>query len=199
MRAEEARRDEVKAWLARAVDDLRAAAHNLSATPPLLADALFHAQQAVESYSTHVGPSAPRQARGVVSHVEPPRTGPAPRVLKPSLKSSPVAPDNRTMRKTYLVCYDICDDRRLHKVHKTMRAFGDRLQYSVFECQMTPVDLSRCRHRLSGIIDHKVDQVIFVDLGPAEGRGDRVITALGKPYAPFDSPCIVVDGLEEVT
>lgn len=101
------------------------------------------------------------------------------------------------MRRTYLVCYDIADDRRLHKVHKTVRGFGDRLQYSVFECQLTPVDLTRCRTRLSKIIDHRADQVIFVDLGPADGRGDRVITALGKPYAPFDSPCIVVDGSKD--
>jgi len=101
------------------------------------------------------------------------------------------------MRKTYLVCYDICDDRRLAKVHKTLRGFGDHLQYSIFECQLTAADLSRCRHRLGDIIDHKVDQVLFVDLGPVEGRGERVITALGKPYAPFDSPCIVVDGLKD--
>lgn len=101
------------------------------------------------------------------------------------------------MRKTYLVCYDICDDRRLAKVHKTVRGFGDHLQYSVFECQLTPADLARCRHLLSAIIDHRVDQVIFVDLGPVEGRGDRVITALGKPYARFDSPCIIVDGLKD--
>ena len=102
------------------------------------------------------------------------------------------------MRKTYLVCYDICDDRRLAKVHKTLRGFGDHLQYSIFECQLTVADLSRCRHRLGDIIDHKVDQVLFVDLGPVEGRGERVITALGKPYAPFDSSCVVVDGLKDV-
>lgn len=101
------------------------------------------------------------------------------------------------MRKTYLVCYDICDDRRLAKVHKTMRGFGDHLQYSVFECQLTAADLARCRHWLGEIIDHSIDQVLFVDLGPVEGRGDRVITALGKPYAPFDSPCIIVDGVKE--
>ena len=101
------------------------------------------------------------------------------------------------MRKTYLVCYDICDDRRLAKVHKIMRGFGDHLQYSVFECQLTPSDVARCRYRLGTIIDHRVDQVLFVDLGPVEGRGDRVITALGKPYAPFDSPCIIVDGVKE--
>ena len=36
------------------------------------------------------------------------------------------------------------------------------------------------------------DQVLFVSLGPAEGRGDRVIAALGKPYTKLDSPCYVV-------
>lgn len=101
------------------------------------------------------------------------------------------------MRKTFLVCYDICDDKRRATVHKAMRSFGDHLQYSVFECQLTAADLSRCRHRLGDAIDHLVDQVLFVDLGPTEGRGERVITALGKAYAPFDSPCIVIDGLRE--
>jgi CRISPR-associated protein Cas2 len=98
------------------------------------------------------------------------------------------------MRNTYLVSYDICDDKRLAKVHKTMRGFGDHLQYSVFECQMTPTDLIKCRTALGKIIDHRQDQVLFVDLGPVEGRGDRVITALGRAYSPIDSPCIVVDG-----
>ena len=98
------------------------------------------------------------------------------------------------VRNTFLVTYDICQDKRLAKVHKTMRGFGDHLQYSVFECQLTRADLARCRHLLSTIIDHREDQVLFVDLGPTEGRGDRVITALGKPYSPIDGPCIIVDG-----
>lgn len=98
------------------------------------------------------------------------------------------------MRNTFLVCYDIANDLRLRKVHKTMRGFGDHLQYSIFECQFTPTDLVRCRHALGQIIHHKQDQVLFVDLGPVEGRGDRVITAIGQPYVPFDSPCIIADG-----
>jgi CRISPR-associated protein Cas2 len=101
------------------------------------------------------------------------------------------------MRNTYLVCYDIRDDKRLRTVYKTMRDFGDHLQYSIFECQFTPSDLVRCRHVLSEIIDHRDDQVLFVNLGPVEGRGDRVITALGQAYSPIDSPCIVVDGEPE--
>ena len=96
------------------------------------------------------------------------------------------------MRTSYLVCYDICDAKRLQQVHRVMRGFGDHLQYSVFECQLTPMDLVRCRSELSEIIHHEQDQVLFIDLGPAEGRGDRVITALGKAYSAIDSPCIVV-------
>ncbi len=96
------------------------------------------------------------------------------------------------MRTTYLVCYDICDPKRLRKVFQTMRNYGDHLQYSVFECQLTEVDLVRCKAELSEIIDHQEDQVLFVNLGPSEGRGERVITALGKPYSPVDSPCYVI-------
>lgn len=96
------------------------------------------------------------------------------------------------MRNTFLVCYDIRDDKRLRKVHKTMRDFGDHLQYSIFECQFTAIDLARCRHALSDIIKHNEDQVLFIDLGPTAGRGERVITALGQPYSPFGAPCIVV-------
>lgn len=96
------------------------------------------------------------------------------------------------MRNSYLVCYDICDEKRLRKVFQTMRNYGDHLQYSIFECQFTPSDVVRCRGDLNKIIHHTEDQVLFVDLGPAEGRGDRVITALGKPYTSLDAPCVII-------
>jgi CRISPR-associated protein Cas2 len=52
--------------------------------------------------------------------------------------------------------------------------------------------LANCRRLLGDIIHHGEDQVLFVDLGPTEQRSDRVITALGLPYAPLDAPCVVV-------
>ena len=96
------------------------------------------------------------------------------------------------MRKCHLVCYDICDDKRLRKVVQTTRGYGDRLQYSIFECQVTPTDLVRLRAELDAIIHHDEDQVLFVNLEPEEGRGDRVITALSRPYTNMDEPCILV-------
>jgi hypothetical protein len=35
-------------------------------------------------------------------------------------------------------------------------------------------------------------EVIFVDLGPTEGRGERVISAIGQAYSKVDAPCYVV-------
>lgn len=96
------------------------------------------------------------------------------------------------MRTSYLVCYDICDDKRLRRVFQTMRGYGDHLQFSIFECQLTATDLAKCRAELAVIINHAEDQILFVNLGPAAGRGDRVITALGKAYTAVDAPCIIV-------
>jgi hypothetical protein len=44
-----ARLADTRAWLAKAAEDIRAAEVGLSADPPLLSDALFHWQQAVET------------------------------------------------------------------------------------------------------------------------------------------------------
>lgn len=79
-----------------------------------------------------------------------------------------------------------------------MCGYGDRLQYSVFECKFSPTDLARCKHALGKLIHHREDQVLFVDLGPVEGRGERVISSLGRAYSTLDSPCIIVDRDDDV-
>ncbi len=95
------------------------------------------------------------------------------------------------MRTTYLVCYDIEDDKRLRRAFKTCRNFGEHLQYSVFECDLNPMEKVQLETALSQVINQDEDQVLFVSLGPAEGRGDRVITAIGLPYTKMDAPCYV--------
>lgn len=96
------------------------------------------------------------------------------------------------MRNSFLVCYDISEDKRRNKTFQILRGFGDHLQFSVFECQLTRTDLIRLRAELAQVIHHKEDQVLFVELGPAEGRGDRVITSLGKAYTNIDAPCVII-------
>src|SRR5438132_1533207 len=88
---------------------------------------------------------------------------------RPCLKLWPASKATEAdMRNTYIVCYDICDPKRLRDVFKTMRGWGDHLQLSVFECRLTRADLVTLRAELAEIIDHREDQVLFVDLGPAE-------------------------------
>jgi CRISPR-associated protein Cas2 len=96
------------------------------------------------------------------------------------------------MRSTYLICYDIADAKRLRRVFKTMRNWGDHLQFSVFECQLSPSELTECRGQLAEIIHHELDQVLFIRLGLSSERGEREIEALGIPYQPFDNACVIV-------
>lgn len=96
------------------------------------------------------------------------------------------------MRTTYLVCYDITDDKRRDRVFRVCKNHGDHLQFSVFECDLAPAELATLQRELNTVILKSEDQVLFVSLGPAEGRGERVIAALGRPYTKLDAPCYVV-------
>ncbi len=92
------------------------------------------------------------------------------------------------MRTSYIVCYDIAvssegGTRRIRKVFETLRGYGDHLQESVFECSLNAQDLAELKRDLREIINAKLDQVLFVNLGPASARGDRSIIAMGKQYA----------------
>ena len=96
------------------------------------------------------------------------------------------------MRNTYLICYDITDDKRRERVFKVCKNHGEHLQFSVFECDLNSTELTGLQRELLGEISQTEDQVLFVSLGPSEGRGERVIAALGKPYTKLDAPCYVV-------
>lgn len=96
------------------------------------------------------------------------------------------------MRTTYLLCYDIADPKRLRRVFKICRNYGEHLQFSVFECDLNASEKIEVERELASVMNLDEDQALFVSLGPSEGRGDRVITALGVPYTKLDAPCYVV-------
>jgi CRISPR-associated protein Cas2 len=84
------------------------------------------------------------------------------------------------MRIRYIVSYDISDPQRLRRVHRTMRGFGDPLQYSVFRCDLSQSERILLIEALTPIINHRDDQVMFINLGPTEGRGSESIETLGR-------------------
>ena len=91
-----------------------------------------------------------------------------------------------------LVTYDICDPKRLRAVFQVMKGFGDHLQFSVFRCDLSAMRIVDMKRRLRDIIDASKDQVLIIDLGPAEGRGKEVIEALGRAYVePEGGPVVV--------
>ncbi|RRJ94716.1 CRISPR-associated endonuclease Cas2 [Opitutaceae bacterium TAV4] len=96
------------------------------------------------------------------------------------------------MRHTYIVSYDISDAKRLRHVFRICQDYGNHLQYSVFECDLSPTEKVELESKLKDTIHHKEDQVLFIGLGPTESRGDREISALGQAYHHFDAPCFVV-------
>ena len=86
------------------------------------------------------------------------------------------------MRQRYIVTYDIADPRRLRKVFKLMKGFGEHLQLSVFRCDLTKMTLATMKAELNEIIHAQKDQVLIIDVGPTEGRGEEVFESLGKVY-----------------
>jgi CRISPR-associated protein Cas2 len=96
------------------------------------------------------------------------------------------------MRQTYIVSYDVCDPKRLRKVFKTLRGWGDHLQLSVFRCELSHRELVELRSLLAAIINHAEDQVMFVDVGPVEGRGSTSIATIGKAYMQPERLAVVV-------
>jgi CRISPR-associated protein Cas2 len=86
-------------------------------------------------------------------------------------------------RTRYLVCYDICEPKRLRQVAKTCESFGQRLQYSVFECPLDDLRFEKLRATLDEIIKHDDDQILFVSLGPEGSKQIFRIETLGLPYS----------------
>ena len=68
------------------------------------------------------------------------------------------------LRQFIVVSYDIPDDRRRTKVCRLLKDYGERVQYSVFECRLRPRDFKRLRERLKPLLAPKEDDVRFYRL-----------------------------------
>ncbi len=96
------------------------------------------------------------------------------------------------MLHAYLVTYDIRDDRRLKKVFKKMCGFGQHLQYSVFRCTLSEANKVRMKAALSEILDHRSDQVLIFDLGPADNFRADLVESLGQGYVVERRDAVVI-------
>jgi CRISPR-associated protein Cas2 len=97
------------------------------------------------------------------------------------------------MRHRYLVAYDVSDPKRLRRIYKKMYGFGEPLQYSVFQCALSDVELTLMRDAIGAIINHGEDRVMIVDIGPLEGRAATAFQFLGVQWqVPAEGSAVIV-------
>ncbi|MDY6825223.1 MAG: CRISPR-associated endonuclease Cas2 [Thermodesulfobacteriota bacterium] len=92
-----------------------------------------------------------------------------------------------------LVSYDVSIEgdgsRRLRRVAKVCKDYGQRVQFSVFECIVDPAQWTVLRQRLLSEIDPKTDSLRFYFLGANWKR--RVEHIGAKPSVDMEGPLIV--------
>ncbi|SLM19111.1 CRISPR-associated endoribonuclease Cas2 [uncultured spirochete] len=93
-----------------------------------------------------------------------------------------------------LVSYDVAitspgGKRRLRRVAKTCLNFGQRVQFSVFECVVEPAQWVTLKSQLETIIDMEHDSLRYYYLGSNWKRKVEHVGA--KPTLDVDDPLIV--------
>ncbi len=93
-----------------------------------------------------------------------------------------------------LISYDVAvstpgGPRRLRRVAKECTDFGQRVQYSVFECVIDPSQWVRLKNNLESIIDPETDSLRYYYLGTKYKRKIEHIGA--KPSIDVDGPLII--------
>lgn len=69
-------------------------------------------------------------------------------------------------RTLYLVAYDVCDSRRLHRVCRYLTGFKVGGQKSVFEVWATPAELAHIRSDLDDLMEPAEDRLHILALDP---------------------------------
>jgi CRISPR-associated protein Cas2 len=60
-----------------------------------------------------------------------------------------------------VVTYDISEDKRRTQIHKILSSYGQWMQFSVFECNLTAAQYTKLRNRLNKLIKPDTDSIRF--------------------------------------
>ena len=63
------------------------------------------------------------------------------------------------VRQIWIVAYDSPSDRRRRKLAELLEGYGQRLQWSVFECRLKHEELQALARRLERLVDSSEDRV----------------------------------------
>lgn len=96
------------------------------------------------------------------------------------------------MRRCYLVCYDIRNPKRLRRVFKIMKGYGEHWQFSVFFCTLKDIDRVRLQSDLEEEMNLKEDQVLIIDMGSDEDSARKAAVVIGQSLEMNDERIIVI-------
>src|SRR5690606_35812545 len=101
---------------------------------------------------------------------------------------------NKKAAMMVLVSYDVAASsiggaRRLRRVARACKDYGQRVQFSVFEIQVDPAQWTVLRARLEAIINPETDSLRYYHLGANWSR--RIEHVGAKPAVDLDGPLIV--------
>ena len=85
----------------------------------------------------------------------------------------------------YLVCYDICNPKRLRRVYRFLLGYRVGGQRSIFECWLTLPELKEVTHTLSELMEKSEDRVHIFQLDPrmtVNFYGTANSKPLGSPF-----------------
>lgn len=93
-----------------------------------------------------------------------------------------------------LVSYDVAVSseggrRRLRQIARECQNYGQRVQFSVFECVVDPAQWTKLKNKLERTINAKTDSLRYYYLGANYKR--RVEHVGAKPSIDLDGPMIV--------
>ena len=93
-----------------------------------------------------------------------------------------------------VICYDVSTvepegRRRLRRVAKVCKDYGQRAQFSVFECEVDPAQWANLRQKLLDEINQEEDSLKFYFLGSNWRRRIEQV-GMKKSYDP-DEPMII--------
>ncbi len=74
-----------------------------------------------------------------------------------------------------VISYDIVKDKRRTNVLKLLKGYGTHVQYSVFECDLTPQQLLALRTKLTDLIDVHTDSIRFYLLDVAAVKRIQIV------------------------
>ncbi len=65
------------------------------------------------------------------------------------------------MKQFLVIAYDVADNKRRHKIAKTLEKYGMRCNESVFECILTDANIRKLKQKIEMLANEKEDSILY--------------------------------------